>query len=239
MIGSLSAPRISFSDIVESLRVVFQGGFNMRPDDGEIPFSVWGSLNRSVGGWNLKAKVDADSKDLNSVDFDVRAEGGPTSLQLRASGNVDAKSKSGQVTEVGLTQAFGAPGGELSLSPSYNYETRKAQVRVEYGLDGNNTRITVNADSDRQKVTVARRINADHSIAPSITSDGDVELEYRCRVVGDGVCTANYRPNDATCLEYEAGPWVASAIVPMDGFYKISNAGTKFAIRRSIPIEAS
>lgn len=209
----------------------------MRADDGELPFSVWGSLKKPVRGWNLKAKVDTVSENLNSVDFVVQAEGGPTSLLLRASGNVDAKSKTGKVTEVGLTQAFTAPGGDLSLSPRFNLDSRKADVRVEYGIDDDATHITVDADMDRQKVTVARRINAGNLVAPSITSDGDVELEYR-RVVRGGVLTAKYRPNDATSLEFEEGPWVASAQIPMDGFYKLSS-GTKFSIRRSISVEAS
>jgi hypothetical protein len=206
----------------------------MRAADGEVPFSVWGSLRKSVRGWNLKAKVDAESDNLNSVDFDVQADGGPTSLLLRAAGNVDAKAKSVEVTEVGLKQSFDAPGGDLSFAPNYNIASRKADVRVEYAVD--DTRITVDADMDKQKVTVARRINSENSIAPSITSDGDVELEYR-RVIRDGVLTANYRPNDSTSFKYEEGPWVAKADVPMDGFYKLSS-GTKFSIRRSIAVEA-
>lgn len=207
----------------------------MRAARGDIPFSAWGILRKSVRGWDLRAKVDAESENLNNVDFHVLADGGPTAVTLRASGNVDTKSKSGKVTDVGLTQSFSAPGGDLFLSPSYNLASRKAEFNVEYAVD--NTRIIVDADKDKQRVTVARRIDDLNWIAPSITSDGDLEVEYR-RIVRGGVLTANYRPNDSTSFKYEEGPWVATAEVPMDGLYKL-HSGTTFSVRRSISVEAS
>ena len=98
-------------------------------------------------------------------------------------GNVDAGAHAGKSPKSrphAVLQSTLLPGGDLSLSPRYNLATGKADVRVDY-----DTRISVDADKYRQKLTVARRIkNDDNSIVPSITSDGDVEVEYR-RVVRD------------------------------------------------------
>lgn len=210
----------------------------MRSDDlatSNVPFNVWGSLSRSAGAWNLKARASANSDDLQSLDVNVSAEGGPADTKLRAQGSINAGSQSGEIREVGLSQSFDAPGGDIQLSPRYNLASGKADIRVDYGLD--DTRITVDADADRQTVTVAQRLDDNNEIAPSINSDGDINVRYR-RNVGDGVLTANYKPNDSTSLTYEEGPWTASADIPMDGFYQV-NGGAKLSFRRSVSVEAS
>lgn len=214
-----------------------EGGVNMKVDSlaGEAPFNIWGKVKRSVAGWNVQAKLDTASNQFRRVDIDVEAEGGPTDCKLRAQGSVDTSAQSGEVREVGLTQSFEAPGGNMAVSPSYNLASRKGDVVVAYENIDTDTTVTIAADMDKQRLTVSQRIDEDNEISPSITSDGDIEVQYK-RVMGDGLMTANYKPNDATSLKYEEGPWVASANFPMDGFYQVGRPG--LAVKRSVKIDA-
>jgi len=214
----------------------YEGGVNLAASglaQSDLPFSVWGKLRREIGDWGVTAKIDANSDDLGHVDLDLQAQGGPTDLTLMAQGSVDAGRQSGELREVGLQQSFEAPGGNLSLRPRFNLAQGKADVRVEYEHD--DTRLQVDADMDSQRITLAQRLDDNNSISPSISSNGDIELEYR-RNIGDGTLTANYKPNDSTSLKYEEGPWVASADIPMDGYYNF-NGGAKLNVRRSVNLE--
>lgn len=235
------------------------GGVTVRATTGdenqqELPFSVWGTLQKkSFLGWDWKARLDTESSNLNEVDFDVQAVGGPTNLLLRASGYLSAvttttnigkstksqKAITGQVQNVALTQGVRLPwiGGALSVSPAYNLVSKRAKVGVTYDI-ASNTQIIVDANRDQQKVTIAHAINDSNTIVPSITSNGDVALDYHYVVPHSdgGILSTRYRPNDATTFEYKNGPWIAAATIPIDGYYKVYTK-PKFLIRRTLTVE--
>jgi hypothetical protein len=203
---------------------------------GDAPFNIWGKLNRNLGGWDLRAKVDTTSDDIRRLDFDVEAEGGPTDIKLRAQGNMDAANQSGEIREVELSQSFDIPSGEVAISPRYNLNTGKADITLAYENSDTDTTITIAANSDQQRVTVSQRIDENNEIAPTVTSDGDIELRYK-RIIGDGVMTANYKPNDSTSIQWEDGPWTARADFPTENFYKLG--GPQLSIKRSINVDAN
>lgn len=236
----------------------YSGGVTVRAtgdmNKQELPFTIWGTMQKkSFLGWDWKARLDTESTNLNDVDFDVQAAGGPTNLLLRASGYLSTvttttgigkslksqKAITGQVQNVALTQGLRLPWnvGILSVSPAYNLASKRAKVGVTYDV-ASNTQIIIDANKDQQKVTVAHAINDSNTIVPSITSNGDVALDYHYAVPNSdgGILSTRYRPNDATTLEYKNGPWIASATIPIDGYYKVYTK-PKFLIRRSLTVE--
>ena len=236
----------------------YSGGVTVRATGDsmkqELPFSVWGTIQKkSFLGWDWKARLDTESSNLNDVDFDVQAVGGPTNLLLRASGYLSSttitsgigKSKTskkaitGQVQNVAFSQGLRLPwiGGTLSVSPAYNLLSKRTKVGVTYDV-ATNTQIILDANKDQQTLTVAHAINDSNTIVPSITSNGDVAMDYHYAVPNSdgGILSTRYRPNDSTTLEYKNGPWIASATMPMEGYYKLYNK-PKFLIRRSLTVE--
>lgn len=121
----------------------------------------------------------------------------------------------------------------MRLYPRFNFAMGKADVTVEYECDS--TRVRVDADMDNQKITLSQRIDDDNIISPSISSDGDMSLEYR-GVVGDGVLTANYHPSDSIGVRYEEGSWVAKADIPIEGYFSFKG-NAKLKIGRSVTME--
>lgn len=214
----------------------YSGGINIRSDEtGELPFSVWGAIRKSVAGWNLKAKVDTRSTSLEDIDFDLQGVGGPTNLVLRVSGHVKSfrsKARSGKVHDVGFTQGFSVPKiGDISISPAYNLVSRRTRLNVKY--DVRSLRVLIDANKNQQRMTVAYYLNDANTIIPSITSDGTVSVEYQHALRDAGLFTASYCPNDAATVQYEDGPWIASASIPIDGYYH-PYAKPNFMIRRSL-----
>jgi hypothetical protein len=219
----------------------YTGGVNVRSDEnGQLPFNVWGSLQKSLFGWNCKTRFDTESSDLNELDFDIQVVGGPSILSLRASGYVNnyrSKSITGQIENVALTQGFRLPfiGGKLSVSPAYNLISKRTKVGLIYDITSN-AQITFDANKDQQKVSIAYNINDSNSIKPSLTSNGDISVDYQYAVRDGGIVTTKYRPNDSTTVEYKDGPWIASATLPIDGYYKLYTK-PKFSIRRYLTVE--
>lgn len=201
---------------------------------GKGSYSLFADIKRTVGGWNLKARLDTESSDLHCVDTKVHAEGGPTNVMLRAQATVDTVSKTGEVTEVSIEQPFDLLGGEATVFSRFNLVSQKADFVVAYGQDG--TYVTVGGDRDIQRVTIRQRIDEHSEIAPTVCTDGDVELEYRCKV-GGGYATGIYKPSDSVTVKYAEGPWSANAVIPMEGYFNLQG-GAKVSIKRSLDSSA-
>lgn len=157
-------------------------------------------------------------------------------MSLTAQGSVDAFRQTGELWELGLRQTFAAPGGDLSVYPRFNLVKRKVDVRVEYQHE--KTRLQIDADMDSQRITLAQRLDDRNSISPSISSNGEMELVCR-RVIGNGAMTASYTPSKSTSIKYEDGPWVASADIPMDGYYKFNRGAARLNICRTVYLDAT
>jgi hypothetical protein len=215
----------------------YSGGVTLRTSDmGQLPFSVYGTIQKSsVFGWNCKAKFDTDSSSLDFVDYDIQAQGGPTNLLLRVSGYIN--SKKSELQNIACSQGFRVPfiGGKLSVSPAYSLNSKRAKVGFKYNIPS--TQISIDANKDEQKLTVAYDINESNTIVPSVTSNGKVAIDYHYYVGNNsGKLSTMYRPNDSTTIEYQDGPWIASTSIPIDGYFK-PYAKPKFFIRRSLTVE--
>jgi hypothetical protein len=63
-----------------------QAGINMRLEDTTtMPYSAWGKVKKSVGGFLLSARGDVSSKDLDTVAIDFRLDGPSTSIDIAGS----------------------------------------------------------------------------------------------------------------------------------------------------------
>ena len=229
-----------------------------------LPWNVWGILQKKdFLGWDWKARLDTASSHWNEVmEVDVQAVGGPTDLLVRASGFLSSSGSSGsgsspstattiketilatrlQVQNVALTQGFRLPkwmgGRTLSVSPAYNVLSQRTKVGVTYDASSR-TQIMVDANPDQQTMTIAHAINDANTIVPSISSNGNIAIDYHYAVLDSGgLLSTKYRPNDATTtLEYRNGPWIASATLPMEGYYKLLPTKPKFLLRRALTVE--
>jgi hypothetical protein len=200
-------------------------------DKDSLPFNFWGKAKRSIAGWNLSARVDGDSSDMNSLDLDIRADSGSTALQV--TGNANAENIDMQVGSVKVSQKIDALGGSWVLSPRYNVQAKKADVTVAYGFQ--DTVVSIDANLDKQKVTIRQNIGDMNQVAPSITTDGKVELEYR-RSVLTGTVTTTVKPDEFVGVVWQDGPWQANVKAPLDGGIAGLRSGVQVNIRRVVDV---
>lgn len=199
-----------------------------------MPFGLWGKVKGSVAGIGLSAKVKTHSSNMNKWGLDLQASadgiGGGTTLQV--TGDLETKEPSVTLADVKVTQKVEMSLGAFVISPKYNVGSQTADVRLGYGRG--DTTVTIDANADRQKLTVSQAIGDANVVTPCITTDGDVELGYT-RSIGPGALTAAYKPDAHAKLIYDCGPWVGTVTAPLDGMYKFSS-DVKFNIRRSIDV---
>jgi hypothetical protein len=200
-------------------------------DKEALPFNFWGKAKRSIAGWNLSARVDGDSSDLNSIDLDLRADSGSTALQV--TGNANAENVDVQIGSVKLSQKIDALGGSWVLSPRYNVQAKRGDVTVAYGFQ--DTIVSIDANLDKQKVTIRQNIGDATQVAPSISTDGKVELEYRRNVL-TGTVTTTVKPNESVGVQWKDGPWQANMKAPLDGGLAGLKDGVQMNIRRIVDV---
>lgn len=213
----------------QSLR---QGGIDVKIEDvDEYPYNLWGRAQRTLAGWNLSARLEASSKNLQAVAFNLLAENELRSTALQVQGLTDTAQKSGAVQKLTLSQKL--LGETLTLVPTYDFSTKEAEVGVTYSGFPNTI---VNIDTSTkgpQMITVSQRIGEDNQIIPSVSSAGDLEIEYR-RAIEGGTIAVNLKPKESVTLKWNDGPWLATLMAPMTGPYSFSrdiNVGFKRSVQ--------
>lgn len=201
-------------------------------DKDNMPFSFWGTAKRTIKGWCLSAGVDGDSSDLNVVGIDLRADCGSTALQVTGSATNAADAVEVQVGTVKVSQKVDALGGSWTLVPRYNVVSNKGDLMVAYGFE--DTVVTVDTNLNKSKVTVRRNIGDNNQVAPSISTAGDVELEYR-RAVLTGTVTTKVNA-DTVGVSWQDGPWQANVKAPLDGGLDGLRDGAQFSFRRLVDV---
>ena len=171
----------------------------------------------------------SSNSNLRNWNVDLKAVGDTTMVELQGSCDTDIQDVA--LRSIKVTQKIDGYGGLWTIVPRYNFPFRRTDVRVAYGTE--DTVIAVDAsDSMDAKLTVSQRLGYDHSFTPSITSQGDLELEYR-RDTSDGSVTATYKPYDSANVKWEEGPWQANFKAPLEGLFRPTQ-GVQMNIRRSV-----
>jgi len=220
---------------------------NLKVEDVDsLPYSLWGKVRRRVRDWSLSARVDSGStmfvrssrsrfgradNNLSSWLFDLQASSGISGTAVQVKGAVDIENTSTVISSIKVAQKREIMGGEVTVVPRYNVVARKADISVAYGID--DTVVAVDASSDKQRVTVSQRIGINNAITPSVTSEGEVEIEYR-RQLPSGSVAATLRPDEFLEIQWEDGPWQASIKAPIEGLYRFSDEGVKVNFKRKI-----
>lgn len=197
-----------------------------------MPYGLWGRVKKTVGGIALSAKVDTRSDKMSNLGLDLQASSGSSGTSLQVTGNADVDSLNLSVGTIKVSQKIETEIGKFTVTPKYNVGSGKADVKLVYGRD--DTVITLDADLDKQKLTVSQAIGDANVITPSITSDGEVELEYS-RSIGTGSLTAGYKPDSYVGLKFEDGPLVASIRCGVEGYYK-PEGNPVFSVRRKVDV---
>lgn len=163
---------------------------------------------------------------MNSAEVEVDAENDDADLSLRMVANAG---KDFSVRSVEATKGFDSGGARVTVNPRYNLETEEADVVVKY--NNGNTDVKLTASADAQEVTISQQIDDDNRVAPTISSGGDLSVEWERRLSDSSSLTATLKPNDSVDVEWKDDDWTANVNCPIDG---TNINGANVSIKRDV-----
>lgn len=221
-------PKLSWSTSSSAGDIDLDFGVEASPtasmDVSSMTDKIWGKATGSVAGWGVTARAEFQGTDFSEADVDIDLSGDGVDIHL------DATAGSGfAVNTVTATSDFDVDGGSMSVTPSYDVGSGDADVTITY--DKGDTSVKVVASADDQSITVSKDIDGDNRIAPTLTSGGDISVEYERRLArGDSLITT-VTPNESIDMEWKDNEWTASISMPIDG---TEIKGTNVSVKRSI-----
>eukprot|EP00567_Pseudictyota_dubia_P003887 CAMPEP_0197451260 /NCGR_PEP_ID=MMETSP1175-20131217/28266_1 /TAXON_ID=1003142 /ORGANISM="Triceratium dubium, Strain CCMP147" /LENGTH=269 /DNA_ID=CAMNT_0042983915 /DNA_START=89 /DNA_END=898 /DNA_ORIENTATION=- len=183
-------------------------------DVASLPKSLFAKVGRNVAGWGLSARadVDLDVDSLDHADIDVQASNDDLDLELKVFATAGGTSS---VNRLEISKGFDdVLDGKISVNPRYDVQSSSGDVVLSY--DGEKTGAKLVASMDDQTLTVSRQITDDDTIAPSVSSSGDVSIQWK-RDLDAGSITTTVKPKDSINVKWEDGAWTANIEAPMDG----------------------
>ena len=102
-------------------------------------------------------------------------------------------------------------------------------VVVTYAKDQVNAKLTASADG--QELTVSQQLDSNNRIAPTVTNNGAISVEWERRLSDSASLTANLKPNDSLDVEWKDAAWTANVNMPIDG---TNVKGVNVGIRRDV-----
>ena len=226
----------------EIINTIVKGGIDITITDVDsFKESVWGIVKRNVKGFGLSVRGQMSLSEPEGVSLDVQCDT-PTStnlqLQAVAGGNGGGSVIGGPspitVSKMKAVQTIDTPGGALVVAPTYNLDDSKGDVSIAFARDSSSSiQVDVNTDM-AAKVSLMQRIGSNNVIKPSITNDGQFELNYDTRV-DYGTITTTYKPNHHVNIKWSDGPWQANFKIPMEGYYNMQD-GVKISVKTKIDV---
>jgi len=228
-IGGLD-PSLSWSASASSGDVDIEYGIeaSARPttDIASLPKNIWGKASTNLNGWGVSARAEFQGTDFSSAGLEIDANNSDADLDI----HLEASAGSGfSVSKIEATKRLNSDGASISVNPRYNVETEEADVVVSYDKDGTSLELT--ASQDAQSLTISRQLDDDNRIAPTLSSSGDISVEWERSLGDDNSLTATLKPNESLDLEWKDADWTANINMPIDG---TDITGTNVSIKREV-----
>jgi len=111
--------------------------------------------------------------------------------------------------------------GKISVKPSYDIKSNSGDVAIKLTTD--KSFVEVKGSKSEQKLTVSRKVTENQRIAPSLTSDGKVALEWEASLSGKNSLLTKLEPKEKINIKWTDGPWIADVNAPLNDGFKLEN----------------
>ena len=169
-------------------------------DIASLPKSIWGKISSNVGAWGVSAT--AELQDYTQADVEIAVDNSDEGLNLSLVGTCGSGRFNVNTIKGGKT--FEADGATISISPRFDVQSKEATVVTSYEKDG--TGIKVEASKDSQTINLSRQLDEENRIAPTISSNGDISIEWEHKV-DDCTVTTTFKPEESISMAWEEKGW--------------------------------
>jgi hypothetical protein len=201
-----------------------------------------------VSGWGVSARADIDAQARDHADLEIDANNDDFDLSLRMTASAGNAFSVGRVE---ATKGLDMNGARVTVNPRYNIADEQADVVINWANDNTNAELTASADNqevvvnhrmaktsvkltasvDNQEVTISQQIDDNNRVAPTVSRNGDISVEWERTLSDDSSLTATLRPNDSLDVEWRDADWTANVNMPMDG---ANINGANVSIKRDV-----
>lgn len=181
-------------------------------DLASLPRSLWGKASTDIAGWGLSARAQVNGLDVANTDLEVDANNREADLSFRA---IASAGEGFNLRFIEASKSFDSNGARVTVNPRFNLDDDRRDVIVYYNKD--NTNVKLEASPDKKSVTVTQQIDANNRISPSISSTGNLSLQWERRISDTSSLLAVLQPNESLDVEWRDAAWTAYVNMPLDG----------------------
>lgn len=191
---------------------------------------MWAKISRKACGLGLAIKAKVNGVDFSniSLDFGIKNQKLDTAIYADATLN---SNKNLSIDAVQIVKDFDFSGGIISVSPVFNLKKKNIDVKAFYS-DKNGLEVELQASKDFQSVTVSSLIDDVSRISPTITSKGEISIDYERTLTGGNSILTTYKPNKSINVLLEEGPYKVNVFLPLDTALTVS--GAHVSIKREL-----
>ena len=195
---------------------------------------------------SARAEVDAQERNSAALEIDADNKDADLSLRLTASAGSDFS-----VNTIEARKGLDVNGARVTINPRYNVADEHADVVIGWNNDNTNVELTASADNqevvvqhqldntnikltasaDNQEVTISQQIDGNNRVAPTVSRNGDVSIQWERTLSDDSCLTATLKPNDSLDVEWKDNQWTANVNMPVDG---ANIKGANVSIKRDV-----
>lgn len=223
-------PSVSWSGSASASEVDLEYGIDsaVHPTDDitSLPKSIWGKASKSFGAWSASVRGEVKGTDMESVGLKVTADNADDDISIKLTASAGSEFS---VSNVEAMKGFDSDGARVTVNPRYNLVTEEGDVVIGYSND--KTDVTITASRDAQSVKISQQIDDDNRVAPTLSSDGAITLEYERSLGDDNSLTATWKPNESIDVQWKDASWTANVNMPVDG---TSIGGADVSIKREV-----
>lgn len=196
-------------------------------------------LLRRQSTWDASVRADINVRNLpniDTVDLALETSCEEQGVYLKTFASV-RQGQQVELRQVEVSKTYNLkPNGRLTINPRYfpsdSGSGGYADAIMTYNRDDDvDTSVQLYATRERQRLTIARKIGTDVVISPSISSNGQVNVQWRHKIGDVSSVIANFSPRENINVHWTDGSWTCDIDAPIE---ENRIESTKVSIRRKI-----
>lgn len=197
----------------------------------DLSKEIWAKIStKLVGDIGLSLKARVEDMDFSTVALDLGMKSSKLDSAIYTGGNLDSNLGL-SLDEVQFVKDFRGDGHFVSIKPTVHLKKKDISIKAQYS-DKNGIDVEIKASKDIKSVTVSSQVDDRNRISPTLTSKGDISIDWERRLGGDDSVITSYKPDKFINILLKEGPYKTKIFLPIDGVVNIS--GAEVTIKRDL-----
>lgn len=227
-------PTVSWSGSAKKnkVSVSFGAAIRMLPTDNisSLAKGMWAKISSEACGLGFSVKAKVNGVNFSNILLDMGIKNKKLGTAVYADATIGSKENS-SMDAVQVVKEFIFGCGVISVNPIFNLKRKGVDVKAFYS-DKNGLDVELLASKHFQSITVSSPVDDVSRISPTITSEGDIIIDYERMLRGGNSILTTYKPNKSINVLLKEGPYNLNVFLPLDTALTVS--GAHISIKREL-----